>query len=208
MPASGITRAAISTVVNTSVTNRVTVSKPTGTGAGDVLVACFALNGGGVAANGAPAGWSTIATVPGSTNPRVYGYYRVAGATEPATYTWTLSSSVKNAGGIARYVGVDLAQPLDGGPTTAAATSGTSAVLPGVTTSAPNAMLVGCIGIDSSSTGAVITSPAGMTQAWDIGGKRHELADGIVGVAGATGTRTWTMSQSRAWAGWLVALRD
>jgi hypothetical protein len=173
-----------------------------------VLVACVALNGGGVAANGAPAGWSTIATVTGSTNPRVYGYYRVAGSAEPATYTWTLTSSVKNAGGIARYSGVDPAQPLDGAPTMAAAASGTSATLPGVTTSAPNAMLVGCVGINSTSTGALISSPAGMTQAWDIGGKRHELADGIVGPAGATGPRTWTMSQSRAWAGWLVALRD
>jgi hypothetical protein len=186
----------------------VTIVKPTGTAVGDVLVACVALNGGGVAANGAPAGWSTIATVTGSTNPRVYGYYRVAGSAEPATYTWTLTSSVKNAGGIARYSGVDPAQPLDGAPTMAAAASGTSATLPGVTTSAPNAMLVGCVGINSTSTGALISSPAGMTQAWDIGGKRHELADGIVGPAGATGPRTWTMSQSRAWAGWLVALRD
>jgi len=184
------------------------MNKPTGTSAGDVLVACLALNGGGVAASGAPLGWVTIATVPGSTNPRVFGYYHVAGASEPATYSWTLSSSVKNAGGIARYSGVDPIQPLDGGPSTGAAASGTSAVLPGVTTSAPNAMLVGCVGINSSSTGALITSPSGMAQAWDIGGKRQELADGIVGPAGATGTRTWTMSQSRAWAGWLVALRD
>jgi hypothetical protein len=64
------------------------------------------------------------------------------------------------------------------------------------------------VGINSSSTGATITSPAGMTQAWDIAGKRHEMADGISGPAGPTGPRTWMMSQSRAWGGWLVALRD
>jgi hypothetical protein len=172
-----------------------------------VLVACLALNGGGVATNGVPAGWSTIATVTSITNPRVMGYYRVAGASEPATYTWTLASAVQNGAGIARYAGVNAGQPLDGGPTTASAGSGTSAIVPGVTTSAPNAMLVGCVGINGSSTSTLITSPAGMTQAWDLGGKRHELADGIAATAGPTGPRTWTFSASRAWAGWLVALR-
>ena len=171
-------------------------------------MACLALNGGTVTANGAPIGWSTIASVPGVTNPKVYGFYRVVGTSEPLSYTWTLSSSVKNGAGIARYVGVDPVQPLAGGPTTASGASGTSAVLPSLTTAASNTMLVGCVGINSSSTGAQITSPAGMTQAWDIAGKRQELADGPVGPAGPTNTRTWLFSQSRAWAGWLVALRD
>jgi hypothetical protein len=198
----------VSTVVNGSATSQVTVARPAGTVAGELLVACIVLNGGSQAANGAPAGWSTIASVPGTTNPRVYGFYRVSGTSEPASYTWTLSSSVKNAAGIARYTGVDPLQPLHGPSSTAAAPSGTSAALPGVTTTSPNAMLVGCVGINSTSAGATITSPAGMTQAWDLVGKRHELADGSVGPAGPTGSRTWTMSQSRAWAGWLVALRD
>jgi acid phosphatase len=204
----GIVRASVATVVNSSPTSLLTIGMPNGTTQGDVLVACLALNGGGVAANGVPIGWSTIATVTGVSNPRIFGYVRVAGASEPGSYTWTLSSAVKNGAGIARYVGVDPTQPLDGTPTTAAAASGTSATLPGVTTSTPNTMLVGCVGINSSSNGATITSPAGMTQAWDIAGKRHEAADGNSGPAGPTGPRTWTMSQSRAWGGWLVALRD
>lgn len=208
MPVGGIARGGVSTVANASASSQIVLTKPVGTVTGDVLVACIVLNGGSVATNGAPVGWSTIAAVPGVTNPRVYGYYRVAGASEPLSYTWTLSSSVKNGAGIARYVGVDPTAPLHGVPTTASAASGTSAVLPSITTSAPNAMVVGCVGMNSTSTGAQISSPAGMTQAWDIGGKRHELADGVVGPAGATGTRTWLLSQSRAWAGWLVALRD
>jgi hypothetical protein len=47
-----------------------------------------------------------------------------------------------------------------------------------------------------------------MSQAWDIGGKRHELADQTLPASGASGSRTWTFSASRAWAGFLVALRD
>jgi hypothetical protein len=207
-PTGAIAREAVSSVANATATNQVSIARPAGTAPGDLLVACLALNGGGVANSGVPAGWTLIASVPGAKNPKVSGYYHVAGASEPVTYTWTLSSAVANGGGIARYSGVDPAQPLDGAATTAAASSGTSAVLPGVTTTAPNAMLVGCVGINSSSVGAIITSPPGMTQAWDVGGKRHEVADGIVASAGPTGTRAWTLSTSRAWAGWLIALRD
>ena len=161
-----------------------------------------------VAANGAPAGWSTIATVTSVTNPRVMGYYRVVGSAEPASYTWTLTGAVANGAGIARYVGVNPSQPIDGAPAMASGPSGTAATLSGVTTSTPNAMLVGCVGINSGSTSVTIASPSGMTQAWDIAGKRHELADELVPPAGSTGSRTWTLSASREWAGWFVALRD
>jgi len=46
-----------------------------------------------------------------------------------------------------------------------------------------------------------------MTEAWDIGGKRHELADHAQAPAGPSGSKTWTFSSAREWAGWLVALR-
>jgi hypothetical protein len=68
-------------------------------------------------------------------------------------------------------------------------------------------MVVGCVGVNSSSVTLAITSPIGMTEAWDIGGKRNELADGSQAAPGATGARTWTFSSARDWAGWLVALR-
>jgi hypothetical protein len=42
----------------------------------------------------------------------------------------------------------------------------------------------------------------------DIGGKRHELADQTLPASGASGSRAWTFNASRAWAGFLVALRD
>jgi hypothetical protein len=67
-------------------------------------------------------------------------------------------------------------------------------------------MLVGCMAINSSSSTTTIGSPDGMTEVWDIGGKRHELADGISSAAGPT-AKTWTFGGSREWAGWLTALR-
>jgi hypothetical protein len=68
-------------------------------------------------------------------------------------------------------------------------------------------MLVGCMSIDSSATTVTISPPAGLTQAWNLAGKRQEDADGVQAVAGPSGDKTWTFSGSREWAGWLVALR-
>lgn len=205
-PPSIIRREATAVVVNTSATNGITIGTPAGTVAGDVLVACLALNGGTVST--APPGWVRIAAVTSVANPHIFGYYRVAGATEPNSYRFSLSSSVTNGGGIARYSGVDAAVPLDAPASVGASgTATTSASLAGVTTTTSNTMLAGCMAANSSSTSFTISSPAGMVQAWDVGGKRHELADGIQTATGPTGSRTWTFSAARTWAGWLVALR-
>jgi PKD repeat protein len=200
-----IARQTSSTAVNSTATSALTIATPAGTVAGDVLVACVAMNGGTVRT--APAGWTAIAAVTSISNPHVYGYYKVAGASEP-TPTWTLSAAVANGGGIARYSGVNNGSPLDGAPTTgASATAVTAASVPGVTTVSPNAMVVGCMGINSSSTSVAIATPPGLSLAWDVAGKRNQLADGVQAAAGPSGTKTWTLSSAREFAGWLVALR-
>jgi len=202
-----IVRAAVSTVVNATATTRVTIPAPAGTTPGDVLVACLALNGSSVSGSGVPAGWTLIAASTGVANPHTFGYYHVAGSAEPTSFTWTLGSSVVNGAGIARYSGVRAASPIDATATKASGASATTGTLPGLTTATPGAMVVGCMAINSSVVGVSIGSPIGMAQAWDIGGKRHELADGIQAAAGPSGSKTWTFSSAREWAGWLVALR-
>jgi hypothetical protein len=204
-PPAGIKREGVALAVNSTATNSLAIGRPSGTVAGDVLVACIALNGTKVTS--APAGWTRIGAVETLANPRVYGYYRVAGSAEPAQYVWTLGSSQSNAGGIARYSGVSNQGPLDVQAQTASGAAATSGTVPGVTTMASNAMLVGCMAINSSSTAVSITAPSGMVEAWDIGGKRHELSDVIQAAAGPSGDKTWRFSSGREWAGWLTALR-
>jgi PKD repeat protein len=205
-PAS-ITRQGTSTTVNTTATPSINIAKPSGTVAGDVLVSCLASNGTKVAATGIPAGWTQIAAVLQGTSTRAFGYYKVAGPSEPASYTWTLNASVASSGGIARYSGVSATTPLDGTPQSASGASATSGTVPSVTTSTANAMLVGCMSIDSSATTVTITPPTGLTQVWNLAGKRQECADGVQTTAGPSGAKTWTFSGSREWAGWLVALK-
>jgi PKD repeat protein len=206
-PPTSITRETISTIVNTAATSTISIPKPVGTAAGDVLVACLASNGTRVAATGVPAGWTQIAAVLQGTSTRTFGYYKVATASEGGSYTWTLNAAVANSGGIARYSGVSTASPLDGAPAWASGAAATSGTVPGLTTSVANAMRVGCMSIDSSSTSVTITPPSGTAAFWNLAGKRQAAADGLQPVAGPTGTQTWVFSSSREWAGWLIALK-
>jgi hypothetical protein len=198
---SGIVRESVTDSVNTQPATTLTIPKPADTAQGDVLVSCISLNGAGSA--GAPAGWTPLASVTApSNNPSVFGYLKVATSSEPASYSWTTSSTA-SGGSITRYSG---ASGLD---TPATSKSGTLAssgsVDPGVTTTTPNAMLVGCMSVNSSSV--TLTSPTGMSQAIETGARRFEFADGIQATAGASGAKTWTFSAAREWAGWLAALR-
>ena len=203
-PPPTIVQAATSTAVNTTASSELVVARPEGTSPGDVLVSCVTLNGSGIASNGVPAGWTLLAVGTGVSNPRVYGYYKVAGLDEPAAYRWGLSSAVTSGGGIARYTGTS---GLDAPASKASGTAAFSGTVPGVTTTSAGSMLVGCLGINSATTSTSITSPTGLDEAWDIGGKRHELASGHQASAGPSGGKTWAFSASREWSGWLVALR-
>ena len=206
-PGAGIVRESVATTVNSSSSGDVTVDRPAGTVAGDVLVACLAVNGASVATGGVPQGWATLAEATSAGNPKVFGYYRVAQAGEPAQYTWGLSGSASSSGGIARYSGVSVLDTLEGSPSVGGGGSTTSATIAGPTTTVANTRLVGCMGANSSNPNVVVTEPTGMTAGWDLEGKRQQMSDGPVASPGATGDRTWTFSSGRAWAGWLVALR-
>ena len=200
-PSGGIVRGSFSTAVNTTAATSLRIARPDGVVAGDVLVSCVTLNGGSVNSSGVPAGWTQLAALTSLSNPKVFGYFKVATGTEPADYSWTTSSTT-GGGVIARYSG---AAGPDGPVTSASGAAASSGTVGEVTTTTANAMLVGCMGVNSSS--ATLSSPAGMTEVAETGARRFELADGLQPAAGASGTKTWTFSSAREWAGWLVALR-
>ena len=207
-PGGSIQRQGMSTLVNTTSATSHTITKPASAAIGQVCVASLALNGSTVSA--APAGWTQFAAVTSITNPHLYGYYHVMGASEPASYTWTTAGSVASGGGISCYSGVNTTTPLDTTASVAAsAVAATTGSVSGVTTTTAGAMLVGAIAINSSNTTIAITGPSGMAEVYDVGGKRTELDDGLQATAGSSGDKSWTWSSgsAREWAGWLVALR-
>ncbi|MEX0825705.1 MAG: signal peptidase I [Acidimicrobiia bacterium] len=182
----------------------VSLGRPTGVAVGDVLIAAF-LTRNVTTVNQAPAGWSLLTTI-GSM--RVY--HRIAGESEPITYTWTLGSQQRWAGGIAAYRGA-AANPIDA--VAASSSSGTPSLLaPSVTTSVDQTMLIALFG--SHHRGA-ITEPNGMTERWDLSdggqggptqGVRSEAADEAFGSAGATGGRIATAGGAVLGYGVLVAI--
>lgn len=131
--AAAVTESSIGTItfVNSAATlnsvaaDNVVVSVPSGTTAGDVMIARIGLIG--QVAITAPDGWELVGSADAGTAVRYAAYVRVAGASEPATYTWTWTGSpFKNSGQVAAYRGVDTIAPVADAQSTGANLSGTS----------------------------------------------------------------------------------
>jgi hypothetical protein len=186
----------------------VTVSTPAGVAAGTFLIAQFTADG-RPAITSAPAGWAPV-VAPLSINARatVFAYYKVAGAAEPASYTWQLSTAAKWNAGVTAFVGVDRVTPFDSPASTAVnrTTNRTSLAVPGVTTKTAGAMVVGGVGLNSSS--ATVTAPSGWTENWEsTTAQVSETARAVRPTAGPTGNATWNFGTAVISAGWLRALR-
>jgi len=184
----------------------ITLTKPSGTVSGDVLVA--AIDIAGTTTVTAPSGWTLVRSTTSGSSLTQATYVHAAGSTEPSSYVWRFSSSRTVSGIVAAYVGVSTTTPVDvsSGGSSAGSTSVTA---PSVTTTAGGELLLGVFGAAAKAT---VTPPTGMIEhAERLGGTGNtrvlsELADQQVG-AGATGTRTATLSKSGANVGQLIALR-
>ena len=94
----------------------VVVTKPAGVVEGDVLVAVVAVNvnAGSAVSVTPPSGWTAIATRAHTTAAvRVQTWWKAATGNEPTSYSFSSSVSVKMAGGVAAFTGVNTASPID-----------------------------------------------------------------------------------------------
>ncbi|WP_240459839.1 PKD domain-containing protein, partial [Arthrobacter pascens] len=203
----GIALRSSRTASTETATTTVSLPAPTGRAAGDVLVASFTADKNPTTT--VPAGWTAITNgLNIGSGARVFAYYRVAGSSDPGTYSWTLSTAVKWGGGISAYTGVNTTTPLDSTVASAvnATFSATSIAVPGVSTASNGALLIGGLGFDSSTPAA--TAPTGWTERFETsGGQVAEQADRTQPAAGASGTATWTFSSAKAVAAWRTALK-
>ena len=202
-----ITVSGTATTYSASAVPSVSLPKPTGTAAGDVLIAAITTDR-NPSMSTVPAGWTPIVNgLSISSGARVFSYYHVVGSTDPASYTWNLSTAQKWSGGITAYRGVNQTTPLDSTVATAVNTTytATSITVPSITTASDNAMLIGGVGFDSSNPAA--NPPTGWTERWEgADGQIAEQADKPQPTAGATGTTTWTFT-TKAVAAWRTALK-
>lgn len=179
-----------------------TISVPTGTAAGDVMIASVASTPSSTTIN-TPSGWTLIrqSTQGSATTSKLATYYRVATTTEPSVHTWTFSGSglTQSVGGISSFRGVDTSSPYDA-ETGGATNSSLNHIAPTVTTTLDDGMLVTVHEMASSVTWTppLISGTTRMTEAVDVASLTPNNAAGISmemnyevrATAGATGTRT------------------
>jgi len=161
------------------------IAKPTGVVSGQVMVATVTATGTGALT--APSGWAVVKDTTLSATMRQIAYYRVAGGSEPASYSWSLGTTRQASGGIADYSGVNNTAPIDASTGTTGASG--NATISSVTTSAANDMVIGTVAFATATT---VTPDASMTERYDKASPSTttEAADFIQAAAGATATKT------------------
>jgi len=204
-----IVRIGSSSNSGSGVTN-LTLGRPTGTEAGQVMVASIVTSDGSAAVT-APDGWSTVRNdaLPGALRQTIYT--KVAEDTEPGSYTWTLSGRAQVAGGVSTYAGVDTAQPIEADAAGLNPAAGTAVTAPSITTSVAGTRLLHFAAVNAEGT---LMAPGGMAQRWlaaaPVGAGTDALAasfDDTETTAGPTGSRTATATEPGPSIAVLLALR-
>ena len=176
--------------------NVLTIAKPAGTVQDDVMIASIGVRPSSTTIT-APSGWTLVRRMDNGsgTSNSLAVYRRVAGASEPASYTWTVSGNNYAVGGIQSFSGIDTASPIDveNGQTTP---NGTTHTTPSVTTTVAGAILVTSHTYSSNRTWS---PPSGMIEAIDVSmgpdgaiGQALEANYEFLGAAGSTGTKSAT----------------
>lgn len=182
----GITFIAVGTGTNSGAT--VVANKPTGTDVDDLMVAFMCNNAAGGRLWSPPSGWTAV--VNQNASPNISVCYKVAGASEPSTYTWTLSgSATSNVIVIATYRGA----VYDTVGTISTALSGSVQTAPAITLAASNSTILAFF---CSSDGATWSSPSsGLTSRFSFSaGPGLVLYSEDNLASGSTGTRSATIS--------------
>jgi hypothetical protein len=182
-----------------------TINKPAGVAQNDIMIASINV-GPSTATITPPAGWALVRRMDNTngTSNSLAVYKLLAGAAEPASYTWTLSSGHTGAaGGIQAFSGADPAIDAENGQTTA---SGTSHATPSVNTTYSNTMIITSHGVGATSTW---TQPAGMNETADAQGGSQALEMNWVLQAAPASNITKTATSSAAGTGntHILALR-
>lgn len=184
-------------------TGATAVSKPEGTAENDFMLLVWVLGAHGGVGSGrtAPAGWTPIDAVA----PTNFGdgwalYYKVAGASEPASYnvTQTTNYIANDYARILAWTGNDAASPIDatGTPTNADATTA-----PAMTSLSAVAAATTLIALctEYSTAARTITAPSGMTmRAQRTSASSYNVSDLALSASGATGAKTFGVTGAAA----------
>jgi hypothetical protein len=165
-----------------------TCAKPAGTASGDVLYACIVVYDSATVTMTPPSGWTSVVGPTRRTSGSMAAsqiFRKVAGSSEPSSYTFANSTGDYTDLMILRVTGADAAAPEDGAPSGNSGSSSTRTGLGVTTTGADRLLLMFSIGYEAAPS----SGPAGMTELF-----RNDSVNAVyaqaVSAAGATGDRS------------------
>jgi hypothetical protein len=180
---------------NSTGTTTLSLSKPAGVASGDMMLVAIYTGDAASASITPPSGWTELRTYAPNSFFRFSVFYRVAGASEGASYSFTVGD-VDTVGAISAYRGGETGAPAS---TISTGLSGTSLAAPSITTTEANTMIISIVGGDEGAASAKSwTPPSGVTERSDryLGSLSLAVGDFTQASAGATGTKTWISSHS------------
>ena len=146
-----------------------TCNAPSSVASGDILVAWVLDEGNHTITP--PSGWTQIDNflLSSSTVIRQAAFWKLAGGSEPSTYTWTITGSTYTEVDIAAYTGVDTSTPINAHVTASQDGSSSAPTVPNITTTVANCVLA--MGINEWFGNAWVTA--------DIGGSVWTFDSGV-----------------------------
>lgn len=186
----------LSTTANAGV-GTYTITKPT-VAVGDVLVATFVASSGSPAV---PSGWTSIGTFNYSTSLNGLAAYRVVDGTEGSSFNFA-GTGTAIWGHMVRYSGADTSSVIDGTPTTVNTNASDTMTPASITTTVDGSVLVlAGFGYATASDGTGMAPSGSMAEALESNFSNAYFlatADETIATAGATGTRSYTLSSPGA----------
>lgn len=178
-----------------AVATTITITKPTGTADGDLLVAAIGFESGSATVNSVPSGWNVLQTLARGGNGTITTFYKIA-ASEGASWQWGLSDSAGVAGGCLRITGHAgvISQSDDGTDTN----DDTGDFLGGITPNANSLIIMATMAAQSNSahSGHAITND---NPTWTVPIAYGPTSTNTLSIAHAvrsqaTATGDWTVS--------------
>jgi hypothetical protein len=183
-------------------TATLSLPRPSGVAAGDVLIAHVVLHTHSFNADplGPPAGWNEVRVDTDANHVTAGVFWRLATGSEPADYTFTNNSgdtTQQATGVVLAYRGLDTIDPIDDDAVATDITGSDTVVAPSLTTSHPGGRLLSLVGVYGNDQGPA-DPPGSMTERYEstvvsetaVIEVLGEAADEVLPSAGATGTRT------------------
>jgi len=192
------------TAVTSDTASPISLSKPTGTVDGDIMIAVFSVDRSQATPDVTPpAGWTQIDSIVNAqtTQHQTVAFYRVASG-EGASYSFSFNTQL--VGAILTYTGNATSSPIDAF-SSAAITSSASYTAPSINTTVANTKLVILAGLESTTSRTFTNSDGNFVERLDGGSTSPDtwlaVYDKDQAGTGATGTSTATASSSSNYGG-------